>query len=92
MLKRLCTYGMEHLNDAVTIDYFAVSLPDMLIFDDDLTVRNRVHCLYLAGLGHLGLGELAEAKRAFEQAMEHDNMHFGIRTHLAMVEKPLAVV
>src|SRR5690606_27402680 len=88
MLHSLCTYGREHVNDEVTVDYFAVSLPDMLIFEDDLTARNRVHCLYLTGLGHLGLGELAKAKQAFEQAMEYDGMHFGARTHLVMAKKP----
>ena len=39
------------------MDYFAVSLPDFLVFDDDLNGRNRIHCQYMAALGYLGLGE-----------------------------------
>ncbi|HUP13628.1 MAG TPA: hypothetical protein VM187_15510, partial [Niastella sp.] len=32
----LVDYGKAHLHDEVKIDYFAVSLPDLLIFEDDL--------------------------------------------------------
>jgi hypothetical protein len=48
-------YGERHRGDAVSIDYFAVSLPDFLIFEDDLSRRNNVFCAYLMGLGLLGL-------------------------------------
>jgi hypothetical protein len=36
------------------MDYFAVSLPDMQLLEDDLSLRNRAHCHYLIGLGNLG--------------------------------------
>jgi len=29
----------------------------MLVFDQDINLRNKIHCTYLIGLGHLGLGE-----------------------------------
>ncbi len=55
--NKLIDYGEQHLFDKVKIEYFAVSLPDLLIWDDDLNVRNRLHCEYLIGLGQLGLGK-----------------------------------
>ncbi len=48
-------YGNNHMNDTVRIDYFAVSLPDFLIFEGDLCKRNRKHCENMIGLGTDGL-------------------------------------
>jgi tetratricopeptide (TPR) repeat protein len=77
----LIEYGAAHRNDDIQIDYFAVSLPNLLIFDDDLNTRNQVHCDYMMGLGFLGLGELVKAKESFERVLSCDNMHFGAKTH-----------
>ncbi|MDO9613271.1 MAG: DUF5107 domain-containing protein [Bacteroidota bacterium] len=52
----LVEFGKAHLKDQVKIDYFAVSLPDLLIWEDDLFARNRQLCQYLIGLGLLGKG------------------------------------
>ena len=56
IFQRLIDFGKGHIDDKINIDYFAVSLPDLLVFDADLDLRNNVHCLYLMGLGNLGLG------------------------------------
>ena len=52
--NKLINYGEEHLFDNVKIDYFAVSLPNLLIFDQDLSKLNSINCYYLIGLGYLG--------------------------------------
>ncbi len=67
---RLLDYGERHLYDNVKIDYFAVSLPDFIIFDEDYTLRNKAHCYYLMALGNLGLGKKEKAKEFFQQAAE----------------------
>ena len=64
--NKLINYGENHLHDNVTIDFFAVSLPDFLIFDDDLNKRNEVLCRYLLNLGYMGLGNLNRAKEEFD--------------------------
>jgi tetratricopeptide (TPR) repeat protein len=51
----LINFGKEHLHDKVKIDYFAVSLPDLLIWDDDLNERNRELCEHLMNLGISGV-------------------------------------
>lgn len=78
----LMDYGKAHLTDTVKIDYFAVSLPDLMIFEDDLNVRNATHCHYLIGLGLLGLKIIDKAKFQFELALKKDSMHLGAKTHL----------
>ncbi|MGJ7033065.1 DUF5107 domain-containing protein [Niabella hirudinis] len=83
--RNLIRYGEAHLNDTVTIDFFAVSLPDLMIFDDDLNLRNRIHCFYLKGLGHLGLGNRAEADQYLGQVLELDPAHTGATLHRSLV-------
>lgn len=72
---KLIDYGERHLRDQVRIDYFAVSLPDFLIFEDDLNVRNEAHCYYLMGLGHLGLGQSDRALEELDQVLARDPGH-----------------
>ncbi len=72
---RLLDYGEHHLEDKVKIEYFAVSLPDFLIFDDDLTLRNRVHCYYLMALGNIGLGNTGRAREFLRQGLALEPSH-----------------
>ncbi|MBQ7918811.1 MAG: DUF5107 domain-containing protein [Lachnospiraceae bacterium] len=72
---RLTKYGEEHLSDEVKIEYFAVSLPDLTVFEDDYTLRNKAHCNYLIGLGNLGKGNKEAAKSFFNKAIELEASH-----------------
>lgn len=72
---RLLDYGERHLNDEVGIPYFAVSLPEFLIFDEDYTRRNRAHCCYLMALGNLGLGETERAREFLNKAAAIEPPH-----------------
>ncbi|SDJ98206.1 Tetratricopeptide repeat-containing protein [Catalinimonas alkaloidigena] len=83
--QRLIDYGNAHLHDVVKIDFFAVSLPDLMIFDDDLTQRNQAHCHYLMGLGYLGLQDSDAARRHLERVMALDAAHQGAWMHRAML-------
>ncbi len=79
--KKLISYGEGHLEDEVKIDFFAVSLPDFLIFDEDLDKKNRAHCHYLIGLGNYGLGNLMRASEEFDKAWELDKSNCGVAVH-----------
>lgn len=84
--ESLITYGEEHMYDKVKLDYFAVSLPDLLIWDEDLNLRSRIHCSYLIGLGKLGLGQMKDASAAFNSALEKDHYLLPIHLHQKMVK------
>ena len=81
---KLLDYGERHLFDTVSIDYFAVSLPDMQLFDDDLNIRNRAHCQYLIALGSYGLGERDRALKACAETLRLDPAHLGATIHQAI--------
>ena len=72
---RLIDYGEKHVRDIFKMDYFAVSMPDFLIFDDDMTEKNKAHCYYLMGLGNLGLGNNDKAIEALEKTISIDPNH-----------------
>lgn len=84
--NQLYDYGEKHIHDHITIDYFAVSLPDFLVFDEDLNQKNYIHCLYLMGLSHLGRENDDKAKYSLEEALSLDINHQGIMTHLRMLK------
>ena len=86
---KLIRYGEQHLADHVTIDYFAVSLPEFLVFDDDLDRRHVIHCRYMMGLGHLGRGSAAEARKQLEAVLAMDASHYGAQSHLRLLDHKL---
>ena len=74
---QLVDYGETHLFDEVRIDYFAVSLPELQLFEEDLTTRNTLHCRFLIGLGCLGLGKTARAEQELAHVLKSDPAHTG---------------
>ena len=83
---KLISYGEKHYYDEVQIDYFAVSLPDLQLFDDDLTRRNRVHCEYLIALGSYGLGDMARASACIDAVLSIDAAHQGALLHKLLLQ------
>ena len=83
---RLVSYGEKHYYDQVKIDYFAVSLPDLQLFEEDLSRRNRSHCEYLIALGSYGLGDAERAGRCFDAVLTIDCAHQGALVHKKLLE------
>ncbi|MHA2855005.1 DUF5107 domain-containing protein [Paenibacillus lautus] len=82
--NKLIDYGEKHIFEPQSIDYFAVSLPDFLVFDEDLDRRNEIHCRYMMGLGHLGLGDRQSAEKLFREVLQLESHHQGAALHLAL--------
>ncbi len=79
--NKLIDYAEKHLFDDVKMDYFAVSLPDFLVFEDDLNVRNRIHCRFMRALGLLGLRRFGAALSDLDEALSADAGHQGALVH-----------
>ncbi|RXP46232.1 DUF5107 domain-containing protein [Lutibacter sp. HS1-25] len=80
--NKLLEFGKTQLEIPFKMDYFAVSLPDLLIFEDDLQLRHEQYCHYLIGLGNLGLGNMQKAIEEFELILNQNKYHLGAKTHL----------
>jgi tetratricopeptide (TPR) repeat protein len=63
-------------------DYFAASLPNFMILNDDIERRNRVNCRYLESLANAGLGRRRAAIAGLREVLKHDPAHCDAAWHL----------
>ena len=82
---KLISYGEKHLFDKIKMDYFAVSLPDLLIWEDDLTIRNVIHCKYMMALGYWGLNRKEKSLRLLSEVERLDINHQGIQAFRSLI-------
>ena len=82
---KLVNYGKNHLFEDVVMDYFAVSLPDLQIWEGDLNLSNKIHCKYMLALGFYGLGDKQHAERYLAEASQLDKNHLGILSFQSLI-------
>jgi hypothetical protein len=78
LLRRLHELAEKEMDAEIKVDYFATSLPNFLLFEDDLAKRSRIECLFLRGIVRLGLGRRAEADMDLRQVLAMDRNHFSL--------------
>lgn len=79
---QLIIYGEKHLFDEAEYDFFAVSLPEIEVFQEDIRLRNEQYCNYLMALGALGLGQREKAGRLLKGILERQADYQGALAHL----------
>jgi tetratricopeptide (TPR) repeat protein len=93
VLASLAEFAQRQMKVEPKIDYFATSLPNLLLFDDDLGKRNRADSLLLAALANHGLGNVETAANHLEQVLADDPNHLLAADMLAWFQqKGYAVV
>ena len=85
LFELVLRYSMELERQPAKIDYFATSLPAMLLFEDDLEARKQVEATFLRGQALFGLGRRAEGEAAMRKVPELDRNHFGAANLLKCV-------
>lgn len=83
--NRLVSFGRQHYHDKVKMDYFAVSLPDLMIWDGNLDEANRKHCLYMLALGEYGLGNFKRSEKYLKELIEMDINHQGAMSLISLI-------
>jgi len=83
---KLINYGKQHVFEKQVMDYFAVSLPDLLIWDDSLDTKNVIHCKYMLALGYFGMSDRVRALKYLEEVEALDNNHQGIRQLRTLID------
>lgn len=77
--RNFITWAQCHQDDVPQADFFAVSLPDLVVLDMPAQQQHQQHCLFIEALGHLGLGNIAHYQRAIQQLLAinpaHDKAH-----------------
>jgi tetratricopeptide (TPR) repeat protein len=75
LFRDLLAYAQQLQKTQAKIEYFATSLPTMLLFDDDLQQRQETTALFLQAQAQLGLGRNVAAKRLLQQVLRRDPNH-----------------
>lgn len=75
LLKGLLAYAKDLGKTAAKIDYFATSLPTMLLFEADIQATRETTALFLEAQARLGLGETAAARRLLKEVLRRDPNH-----------------
>jgi tetratricopeptide (TPR) repeat protein len=75
LLRNLLAYARNLQKQPARIDYFATSLPTMLLFEDDLQFRQETTALFLQAQAQLGLGRKTEARRLLRTVLKRDPNH-----------------
>ena len=75
--RAILDYSAHLQRHTPKIDYFATSLPAMLLFDEDLARRQTMTARFLEAQARLGLGDEAEGHRLLEEVLAMDNSHPG---------------
>jgi tetratricopeptide (TPR) repeat protein len=93
---RLINYGKQHIFEKQVMDYFAVSLPDLLIWEEkredgvsELDTKNLIHCKYMLALGYYGMGDKEHAERYLKDVEQLDNNHQGIQQFRSLINARL---
>jgi tetratricopeptide (TPR) repeat protein len=69
VFQSLRDFASARLGEVARIDYFATSLPNLLVFDEDLQARRDAENHLLLALAELGLGNSAAARGHMEQVL-----------------------
>ncbi|MGP4039059.1 DUF5107 domain-containing protein [Gracilibacillus sp. D59] len=85
--NKLIDYGETQLFKKLEIDYFAVSLPDFLVFDEDMDQKNKIHSYFMMALGYMGLQNKEKAKEFLYQVLELNPSHLEAAWHLQHFDK-----
>ncbi len=83
VFQQILEYAAALDEETPKIDYFATSLPLMLLFEEDLGKRQHITAMFLRAQALLGLGRIAEAEAALDQVRAFDRAHAGARDLLA---------
>jgi len=75
LLRDLLAYSEKLAKTSAKIDYFATSLPTMLLFDDDLHFRQETSAMFLQAQARLGLGQKMKAKSLLKRVLQRDPNH-----------------
>jgi predicted Zn-dependent protease len=75
LFRDLLAYARQLQKSEVKMDYFATSLPTMLLFDDDLEFRQETTAMFLQAQAWMGLGKMAWAESLLNKVLQRDPNH-----------------
>jgi hypothetical protein len=75
LLQGLVEFAAELRRKEPKVDYFATSLPQMLLFEDDARKRNETRADFLEAQARIGLGDNAAGHVLLDRVLAADPNH-----------------
>jgi tetratricopeptide (TPR) repeat protein len=93
LLQEIRDVAQKQMKAEVKTDYFATSLPNLLLFEDDLQKRNQVECLFLPALAELGMRNKERAVDFLNKVLSLDCNHIAAQRELESLTRiPAAAI
>jgi tetratricopeptide (TPR) repeat protein len=77
LFQKIYEYSLELEQQTPRIDYFATSLPAMLLFENDLGKQNLIESKFLRAQALLGLEREQDARALLSEVLQLDRNHAG---------------
>jgi tetratricopeptide (TPR) repeat protein len=87
LFQRIYDYSLELEQETPGIDYFATSLPAMLLFENDLRKQNQIEATFLRAQALLGLEQEKEARALLSEVLRRDRNHPGAADLVEQLER-----
>jgi tetratricopeptide (TPR) repeat protein len=75
LLRKLLSHARDLSRKPARIDYFATSLPTMLLFHEDLDARKDITAVFLEAQSRFGLGDRKRARSLLNRVLKLDPNH-----------------
>jgi tetratricopeptide (TPR) repeat protein len=86
VFQEIYDYSLKLERQTSQIDYFATSLPTMLLFEEDLDLRQKISARFLQAQALLGLGQVSEGAALLNEVRTLDANHLGAADLLSAIE------
>ncbi len=86
VFQEIYDYSLKLEGETSQIDYFATSLPTMLLFEEDLDLRQKISARFLRAQALLGLGQVSEGTVLLNEVRTLDANHSGAADLLLAIE------
>ena len=87
LFQKIYDYSLELEQQNPRIDYFATSLPAMLLFENDLGKQNQIEAKFLRAQALLGLELEQEARALLSEVLQLDRNHPGAADLVEQLER-----
>jgi tetratricopeptide (TPR) repeat protein len=77
LFQKIYEYSLELEQQNPRIDYFATSLPAMLLFENDLRKQNQIEAKFLRSQALLGMERENDARALLGEVLQLDSNHAG---------------
>jgi len=75
LFHQIIGYAQQLEKSVAKIDYFATSLPTMLLFEEDLQEKKRIFGRFMMAQSYRGLGEMKKSSQILKWILERDPNH-----------------